>query len=159
MTYVPKFSIGDLAKRPGLARFGALLGLPPDGKVPVLSTVGIKATFECGAPGKQLLRAAPKFKTRKPWYDAVIFSLCKEVDAGASLAASDAQAVLHVGDVEHCSAIPCHSMLWRDVTLQFVLYFDIVFDVIACTSFWGHPFLGAELREISEVDGRDFEGL
>jgi len=35
--------------------------------------------------------------------------------------------------VEHCSAIPCHSMLWRDVTLQFVLYFDIVFDVIACT--------------------------
>ena len=37
------------------------------------------------------------------------------------------------GAVEHCSAIPCHSMLWRDVTLQFVLYFDIVFDVIACT--------------------------
>ena len=35
--------------------------------------------------------------------------------------------------VEHCSAIPCHSMLWRDVTLQFVLYSDIVFDVIACT--------------------------
>ena len=35
--------------------------------------------------------------------------------------------------VEHCSAIPCHSMLWRDVTLQFVLYFDIIFDVIACT--------------------------
>ena len=35
--------------------------------------------------------------------------------------------------VEHCSAIPCHSMLWGDVTLQFVLYFDIVFDVIACT--------------------------
>jgi len=35
--------------------------------------------------------------------------------------------------VEHCSAIPCHSMLWRDVTLQFVPYFDIVFDVIACT--------------------------
>jgi len=31
--------------------------------------------------------------------------------------------------VEHCSAIPCHSMLWRDVTLQFVLYFDIVFDL------------------------------
>jgi len=37
------------------------------------------------------------------------------------------------GSVEHCSAISCHSMLWRDVTLQFVLYFDIVFDVIACT--------------------------
>ena len=37
------------------------------------------------------------------------------------------------GSVEHCSAIPCHSMLWRDVTLQFVLYFDIVFDVIACS--------------------------
>ena len=35
--------------------------------------------------------------------------------------------------VEHCSAISCHSMLWRDVTLQFVLYLDIVFDVIACT--------------------------
>ena len=35
--------------------------------------------------------------------------------------------------VEHCSAIPCHSMLWRDVTLQIVLYFAIVFDVIACT--------------------------
>jgi len=35
--------------------------------------------------------------------------------------------------VEHCSEIPCHSMLWRDVTLQFVPYFDIVFDVIACT--------------------------
>jgi len=37
------------------------------------------------------------------------------------------------GSVEHCSAIPCHSMLWWDVTLQFVLYFDIVFDKIACT--------------------------
>ena len=37
------------------------------------------------------------------------------------------------GSVEHCSAIPCHSTLWRDVTLQFVLYFDAVFDVIACT--------------------------
>lgn len=43
--------------------------------------------------------------------------------------------VMHAigGSVEHCSAISCHSMLWRDVTLQFVLYFDIVFDVIAYT--------------------------
>jgi len=63
VTYVPKFSIRDLAKRPGLARLGALFGLPPDRKVPVLSTVEIKATFDCGARGKQLLRAAPKFKT------------------------------------------------------------------------------------------------
>jgi len=34
--------------------------------------------------------------------------------------------------VEQFSATPCYSMLWRDVTLQFVLYFDFVFDVIAC---------------------------
>ena len=62
------------------------------------------------------------------------------------------------GSVEHRSAIPCHTMFWRDVTLQFVLYFDLVFDVIAYTSFWGHP-LGDELRDISEVHGRYSEGL
>jgi len=44
-----------------------------------------------------------------------------------------APAVLYTAGVEHCSAISCHSLLWRDVTLQFVLYFDIVFDVIACS--------------------------
>jgi len=38
-----------------------------------------------------------------------------------------------INSVEHCSATPCHSMLWRDVTLQFVPDFDIAFDVIACT--------------------------
>ena len=49
-------------------------------------------------------------------------------------------------------------MLWRDVTLQLVLYFDFAFDVIAGTYFWGPPS-GDELREISEVHGPDFEGL
>ena len=49
-------------------------------------------------------------------------------------------------------------MRWQDVTLQTVLYFEIVFDDIACTLFWGHP-LGDELWEISEVHVRDSEGL
>jgi len=62
------------------------------------------------------------------------------------------------GSVERCSALPCHSMLWRVVTLQLVLYFGIVFDVIARTLFRGHSF-GDELREIREVHGRDCEGL
>jgi len=35
--------------------------------------------------------------------------------------------------VGHCSAIPWHSMLWWDVTLRSVLYFDIEFAVMACT--------------------------
>jgi len=37
------------------------------------------------------------------------------------------------GSLEHCSAILCHSMLWLDVTLQLVMYSDMIFDVIACS--------------------------
>jgi len=89
---------------------------------------------------------------------AVVALLLDNMLGGAESSKTERGNVPPVATVEHCSAIPCHSMLWREVTSQSVLYFDIVFDVIACICFWGH-LLGEELRKISEVHGRDSEGL
>jgi len=58
--------------------------------------------------------------------------------------------------VAHCSAIPCHAILWLDLTLQLLSNFDNVFDGIACTCFWGHARTN-ELRNSFEVHGLNFE--
>jgi len=70
------------------------------------------------------------------WIQNVSFSneVAARLVSRCSSFSSTAEIPISAGvTVEQCSAISCHSMLWRDVTLQFVLYFDIVSDVIACT--------------------------
>ena len=64
---------------------------------------------------------------------AVVALLLENLLGGAESRKTERGDVPPVATVEHCSAISCHSMLWREVTLQSVLYFDIVCDVIACT--------------------------
>ena len=114
---LPRITIAELSKRPGLANLGRLFGLPPHRKVPVLATVEINATFDCEARGKQLLRAAALFKTDKPWYDTIIFTLSHgdekaangvvndgdgnrgRDDAAASPDADRVEKVIHVGEV------------------------------------------------------------
>jgi len=71
------------------------------------------------------------------WRSAILWPRPGQI----GLAASQMGLVITTSDVTHAiggsvelwSAIPCHSMLWRDVTLHYALYFDIVFDVIGCT--------------------------
>lgn len=71
--YITRCSMDILAQRPGLADIGTLFELPPEGKVPVLSTVEFTAQFDCGTTSRQLLRASPQFRDETPWYDAILF--------------------------------------------------------------------------------------
>jgi len=114
---LPRITIAELSKRPGLANLGRLFRLPPHRNVPVMATVEILATFDCEARGKQLLRATALFKTGKPWYDTIIFTLnhAEEKaangvvnagdgnrggdDAAASSDANRVEKVIHVGEV------------------------------------------------------------
>jgi len=77
--YLKRKTLGTLAQRPGLTALPALFGLPPNHRVPVLSTVEFTATFDCGTTTKQLLRASPQFRDDRSWYDAILFTVDKGV--------------------------------------------------------------------------------
>lgn len=69
---------GDLSLRPRLGALGQLFKLPPQHKVPVLTTVEFDATFDFQTRSTQPLRASPQFKNGQPWYDAILFELDAE---------------------------------------------------------------------------------
>jgi len=69
LTRVP---VGEIARRPGLARLSTMLGLHPGDKVHALSRVSIEGVYDCGGKSKQLLRSAEDFRGAC-WYDSVIY--------------------------------------------------------------------------------------
>jgi len=101
--HLKRIAIGTLSERPGLALVAQLFKLQPEDKVPVLSTVELSASFDCGFRSKQLVRASPSFRNNKPWYDGVIYAV--ESDApieradGATAESRDARQELHIGEV------------------------------------------------------------
>jgi len=101
-----------LSQRLWLAVVGALFRLQPDDTVPVLSTVELSAMFDLGFRSKQLIRAAPTFRTNKPWYDAIMYAVKKTGvttgtdQAGANpgggptrAASGDDSEEMHIGEV------------------------------------------------------------
>ena len=164
-------TIGDLSQRPGLRALGELFNLPSDRKVPVLATVEFDAVFDCQTRSKQLLRASPKFKTGKPWYDTILFTLDAEDHSkdgvhgnggglgesrngsGASGGVADAGAaanVIHAGEVR--AIIRC-----KDDDYAIICEMDVVdaepgcpFNARFCTRFkWaGHASSGSVIRAV-----------
>jgi len=65
-------SVGQLAKRPGLAGAAAALGVPDDMDVRLVKRHCITARFDDGTETKQMVRADPDYRGSS-WFDAVLF--------------------------------------------------------------------------------------
>lgn len=71
---LPRNTVGNLARRPGLRTLAAVLGLDAGLAMPVVGAVDITARLDCGALLQQTLRANPHFRGGE-WFDAAMYTL------------------------------------------------------------------------------------